>query len=273
MGNATGEEHKPLPFARLPIQVNRRVIGRHSLFMPMLSPQRIAQRHMHNRQVAMCVRQILQNRNRPIRITAGAQRIGASQHRRVIGRMVLGHRLIGLLRQLILLQIFQQLRRQKDRIHMAGAQIIGNPRIEQRVIRIGLALQRPCDGVKHFGHPIERRIDIGKGQPVTGHQRRAHGRQPRIEPRVETVIQQLERLFIAVQLAQHFGTRHDAPPGHQRGTATFGGHQRLGALKIPDRGQRQRLVIIGKSGQPLFRRDLVKADQRAGHVALAQKSP
>ena len=203
-----------------------------------------------------------QNLDRGIRLARGNQRARAAQFRLKIGRVVAADLVEFGAGKGVLPLPLQNARHQQDRIGVLRGEVFRHPRIGQR---IDVGIFRP----KRAGHRIEH---LGNAVLGAGDQREGN-RFARLKPgaqrpdggvafRPERGVQQGYGVGIPLKLAEDLGMGQNAVPGRAQRPAIGPGKDRVRALEIADRGQRQRLVVKAKGFQPSHRADLVKLGGR-----------
>ena len=264
------EPFGPRPLCR---QLKRTVIGSDGLGELVLLAQHVAQCGKDHRQIGIAARQLLQHFDRRIRLVRAAQGRGAPQFGGVKGRITGGHFLVDGDGQIVLVQFFQKLGIQQQRVHMIGAQVAGQPTIKQRIVRRCLAAQRTGQRIEHFRQPVAGRGDMGKRQGFPRLKGRDHPLKLGVQTAAKGLLQAGHRIGVAIQLAQHFGARHGSTPGADHGAAVGARKNRFSGLIFTAHRQRHRLVIERKAFQTLLARNLVKARKPRLQIARAHIGP
>ena len=248
---------------RLPLDAgDGLVIGLCRLIEPLLAPERIAQRVPDLDPVGVVLRQPPQHLDRGIGVARGDQRARAAQFRLKIGRVVAADLVEFGAGQGVLPLPFQDACHQQDRIGIHRGEVFRHASIGERIY---VGIFRP----KRAGHGVE---DLGNAVLRPGDQREGN-RFARLKPgaqrpdggvafRPERGVQQGYGVGIPLKLAQDLGMGQNAVPGRAQRPAIGPGKDRVRALEIADRGQRQRLVVKAKGFQPSHRADLVKLGGR-----------
>ena len=112
----------------------------------------------------MATRQLLQHFDRLFRLVRPSQCRSTSQFSRMVSGVVGRHVLQFLNCQLVLADVFQQVRRQQQIVDVIGAQVARDARIQQHIIVTGaFVAQHSREGKEHFGDTRLGIRDLGKG--------------------------------------------------------------------------------------------------------------
>ena len=246
-------------------QVDRRVIGRGRLFITFKPAQRVAKLHMDRRHLGVGLGQLAQRLDGGLGPARLAQRLGPQDFRRVERGMRGRHTVQHLGRKVPAFQLVKDVRGQQQRVEMVGAQRQRHARVDQRIGRLRFARKRVRDREIRLGNPVRGRGHRVEGQHLSGLQIGLQLRHFRRQDGPETLRQKVQRIAVAVELAQHLGIGDDAAPGHAQRRAGFAREQRGRAFEIADQRQRQGLVVMREGGDALTFRDRVELGQRVAH--------
>ena len=153
---------------------------------------------------------------------------------------------------------FQDACHQQDRIGIHRGEVFRHASIGERIYVGIFRPKRAGHGVEDLGNAVLRPGDQREGNRFARLKPGAQRPDRRVALWPERGVQKRRGIGVALKLAEDLGMSQNAVPGRPQGAAIGAGKDRVRALEIADRGQRQRLVVKAKGFQPAHRADLVE---------------
>src|SRR6056297_1604323 len=192
--------NEPLIRLTLGVKVQRAIIGGNRLFVILKLAVQITSGHMDRGDITMGFGKLVQNLDRGIGLAGAAQTFGAAKLGGIERGIVARHLTIGFGRQIELVKTFKNFRRHQDRIDMIGIQMLGHPRIQQRICPACIRQQGTPERKEHLGQPVTRIADSSERHLLACGETILELLHLGIEIRAEHLVNQRDGIVVAFKL-------------------------------------------------------------------------